>query len=326
LGALVLSPCGKQLILSRSPTTKEFIVYDRDELTGTLKWNMSYRGANTGFGDCDDVCISSDGSKIVYTAVDGFPNLGFVGVLNRFPGSGRLEYLTRLFPQTGNGVTPSNPSSVVFSPMGEHLYAAANNQDSGLRRFPMAALYAPAGEAGTGDPVRMMSSAVLYPCGMSTQPDPWYPDDDEGEGGIEGESCSCIDVRGLNSHDAEAAIDAAGHFVLARLGSGPVVVDQYPACDTPEGSGGCSLPYVLYFGEEWGNLENVVIGSVDMGTVVISVTPPEASWSFTVGEGQLLSGTGPQTVTEVPAGSITLTWVPLENYITPDMPEPQVLL
>lgn len=55
-----------------------------------------------------------------------------------------------------------------------------------------------------------------------------------------------------------------------------------------------------------------------MGTVVVDVTPNTASWSFTDGDGMIHNGTGDQTLTGVPTGSIMLTWGALAGYDTPN--------
>jgi hypothetical protein len=56
------------------------------------------------------------------------------------------------------------------------------------------------------------------------------------------------------------------------------------------------------------------------GTVVVEVTPDNASWSFTDGNGALHSGSGNATVPSVDAGSIALSWETLSGYdpLTPN--------
>ncbi len=63
----------------------------------------------------------------------------------------------------------------------------------------------------------------------------------------------------------------------------------------------------------------------ESGTVAIQVTPAGAPWSFTDGDGQTHNGTGPQTMSDVPTGQITLTWGDLSGYIRPANPNLQVL-
>jgi len=52
------------------------------------------------------------------------------------------------------------------------------------------------------------------------------------------------------------------------------------------------------------------------GTVVVSVTPTSAPWSFLDGDGVSHSGVGPATVAGIPTGSIVLTWQSLSGYQT----------
>jgi len=53
------------------------------------------------------------------------------------------------------------------------------------------------------------------------------------------------------------------------------------------------------------------------GNVTIQVTPSDAPWSLTDGDGGIHQGIGDATLTDVPAGQITLTWGTLHNYVTP---------
>lgn len=57
------------------------------------------------------------------------------------------------------------------------------------------------------------------------------------------------------------------------------------------------------------------------GTVKIVANPPSASWTLTDGDGGLHRGSGSTTITNVPTGSIILTWDPLANY-DPPAPNP----
>ena len=62
------------------------------------------------------------------------------------------------------------------------------------------------------------------------------------------------------------------------------------------------------------------------GTVIVDVTPDEASWSFTDGDGIAHSGTGDATVTDVPTGGIALAWQALAGYALPaDNPDTRTL-
>lgn len=53
------------------------------------------------------------------------------------------------------------------------------------------------------------------------------------------------------------------------------------------------------------------------GNVVIEVTPDEAEWVLEDREGNEIRGSGDQTVEDVPAGDVLLTWLPIPGY---DMP------
>ncbi len=53
------------------------------------------------------------------------------------------------------------------------------------------------------------------------------------------------------------------------------------------------------------------------GTVAVAVTEQAAAWSFTDSDDGVHEGTGNQTLTGIPAGSIALTWQPLEGFGTP---------
>jgi hypothetical protein len=64
---------------------------------------------------------------------------------------------------------------------------------------------------------------------------------------------------------------------------------------------------------------------VQTGTVVVNVNPDTASWSFTDGIGGVHTGTGDQTVSNVPTGPITLAWNTLRWYDPPASPSPQNL-
>ena len=151
--------------------TNEMIVYDRDAVSGLLEWNMAYSGTDTGLGNSSDTVFTSDGSRIIYTASDSYPLLGFAGIMKRFPESGKLEFVTRLFPESGNAVTPANPSAVLLFPMDEYLYIAAGNEPNGSEN-PMAAIYGPGVDTYVGQ--RFMASSVLFPCGLNTELPPWY--------------------------------------------------------------------------------------------------------------------------------------------------------
>jgi len=59
------------------------------------------------------------------------------------------------------------------------------------------------------------------------------------------------------------------------------------------------------------------------GTVEVNVAPDTASWSFTDGDGVAHNGTGDQTVTDVPTGTIELRWGALANHHTPE-PSPEM--
>ncbi|MCX7045268.1 MAG: hypothetical protein NTX50_07285 [Candidatus Sumerlaeota bacterium] len=59
-----------------------------------------------------------------------------------------------------------------------------------------------------------------------------------------------------------------------------------------------------------------------LGTVVVSVEPDAATWSFTDGDGAIHNGAGDAAVTSVPTGNITLTWNPLTQYLSP-APNPE---
>jgi hypothetical protein len=58
------------------------------------------------------------------------------------------------------------------------------------------------------------------------------------------------------------------------------------------------------------------------GTVQVSVTPGTASWSFTDGDGGTHIGTGDATVTGIPTGTITFTWLALSGFTAPT-PNPE---
>lgn len=62
-----------------------------------------------------------------------------------------------------------------------------------------------------------------------------------------------------------------------------------------------------------------------LGTVNIAVTPEAASWVLTDGDGVPHSGTGSQTILDVPIGQISLALQPLSGYATPYNPPSAVL-
>ncbi len=62
------------------------------------------------------------------------------------------------------------------------------------------------------------------------------------------------------------------------------------------------------------------------GTVVVVVSPIDAPWTLTDGDGVLYpEQSGPATVNNVPTGQITLAWTPLSGYVAPASPVSQTL-
>lgn len=59
------------------------------------------------------------------------------------------------------------------------------------------------------------------------------------------------------------------------------------------------------------------------GTVIVDVDPNTAQWELTDGDGNLIPGTGDQVLTYVPAGTISVQWLPLASYTEPS-PNPAV--
>lgn len=59
------------------------------------------------------------------------------------------------------------------------------------------------------------------------------------------------------------------------------------------------------------------LGSGDTGTVVVAVTPNQASWSMTGPDGFAESGTGDATFDDAAIGTYTITWDDLDGYLTP---------
>jgi len=62
-----------------------------------------------------------------------------------------------------------------------------------------------------------------------------------------------------------------------------------------------------------------------LGNVAINVTPDNAPWSFTDGDGGEHNGVGDSQVASIPTGTITLSWLAVTNYTAPANPSPQTL-
>ena len=83
-----------------------------------------------------------------------------------------------------------------------------------------------------------------------------------------------------------------------------------------------SVPVTINNGETTALSDPAATYTRHTGTVTVSVTPSEAEWSFTDGDGTVHRGTGSSTLPSIPTGTITLTWLALSGFTAPT-PNPE---